>query len=59
MKFSIGEYKKIVSHCYTNEDIDRAKELFKDDYDFYTEFERQVIRDMINLRLDLIRQNHG
>lgn len=59
MKFSIVDYKTIVSHCYDDDDINKAKELFKDDYHFYSEFERQVIRDMINLRIGLIKQNHG
>lgn len=50
MKFSVGEYITIISNCYLIEELKQIEELFDEEVDNYSTFEKTVIYNRIQKR---------
>ena len=55
MKYSIEDYTIISNNCKNLQDIEKVKEIFKEEQENYTRFEKQVILNRINRRIDLLK----
>jgi len=56
MKFSIGEYAIIINHCYSVDEIVSVEEIFDEQADGYSLFERQVTYNRIERRKTIIKK---
>jgi len=56
MKFSIGEYATIINHCYSVDEIVSVEEIFDEQADDYSIFERQVTYNRIERRKTIIKK---